>query len=84
MSKKKYAVIWRKSVYDTHCCPQCNSELIDRFNQPINTVEVEIPFVHKTYLLCQKCKRPVAFIEPYDGPLKPGGMYGHWNGGKLK
>lgn len=82
MSEKKIAIIWRKSVYDTRRCPQCGATLIGKDNQPVNTIESKLPFVGKNYLLCENCNLPVARIETYEGPLKPGEKGGHWKGGK--
>lgn len=83
MSKKKFAIIWRKSVYDTHRCPQCGTRLIDKRNQPANVIKEEMVLAaeKKEYFLCQNCNLPVAFVEPYNGPLKPGIKGGRWEGG---
>lgn len=82
MSEKKIAIIWRKSVYDTHRCPQCGATLIGKNNLPVNTIEDNMQFAGRTYLLCEDCNLPVARIETYEGSLKPGEKGGHWKGGK--
>lgn len=80
MSKAKYAVVWRESVYKSHRCPKCGTRLIDALNQPTNLKE--LPLSDKTWLFCNVCGLHVAYVAPYNGPLKPGAMGGHWNGGK--
>lgn len=80
MSKAKYAVVWRESVYKSHRCPKCGTRLIDALNQPTNVKE--LPLSDRTWLFCKTCGLHVAYVAPYNGPLKPGTMGGYWNGGK--
>lgn len=83
MKNNKTAIIWRKSVYDSGRCPQCGTRLIGSGNIPQNVYEEPMPQVGRSYFICKKCRLPVAFTAPYDGPGKPGQKAGRWKGESL-
>lgn len=79
MSEKKYAIIWRQSVYDTGHCPRCGAQLIGEDMEPMN-VYYDMDGPHGKKVLCTGCGLYVADVRPYDGPLEPGTYGGHWGG----
>lgn len=74
----KTAIIWRKSVYDSGRCPNCNTKLFGNNNKPINIMSDPIFGAGK--LLCKTCGLWVAQLQEYDGPEEPGEKAGEWEG----
>ena len=57
----KVAVIWRKTVYDTHKCPMCQNELITDDGNPTGVIEMGNEFY------CAGCGYNVAHLCEYRG-----------------
>ena len=75
----KYALIWRKSIYDNEFrCTRCGAKLM-KLGGRLGRAQI-LP--DGQTVICADCGYHVAHIEPYDGPLEPGKMGGKWEGDK--
>ena len=72
---EKYALIWRKSVYDNEFrCTKCGAKLM-KLGGRLGRAQI-LP--DGQTVICADCGYHVAHIEPYDGPLEPGETGGEW------
>lgn len=69
------AIVWRKSVYDSCCCPNCGTRLIKPDNMPTNVIRRGL---FRPSLYCENCGLFVAMIKNYHGDLKGGERGGMW------
>ena len=79
---EKYALIWRKSIYDNEFrCTKCGAKLM-RPGGRLGRAQI----LPEHNVICADCGYHVAVIRPYDGPLEPGETGGEWiseEGGEL-
>lgn len=75
---KKRAYIWKKTIYNNNFTCKCGNKLVDENGEVTEGLLIE-QTSFRTYVYCNKCLKPVAFIRYMEVPEETHGLMGNIN-----